>query len=820
VVCEGRIVNVLIRSRIARTAIRPVRPTLFSSEGQHLLAGMPAPPTFSGRMAFARAVCERFDLVDARGRFRDSSCIAALRDLESAGRITLPPGVAHTPASSRPLLLATPVSPAVRVPRRVDTGAGLDVKLVGTKAEARGLARSLHDDHPQGAGQHGGRQLRYLITSGHGVRGGFVFASPARALKPRDQWVGWSPEQRRLRLSLVVGLSRFLIRPQGQCQHRASRAMGWCLRRLPTDFQARDGLRPVLCETFSGPSHDGTSLAASGWTCIGRSSGRGRPSQPQHTTERKGIWLRPLCRDWRQQLGIPTSDFIPPPRPKSVRPADEGLAMNVWAENESGAAPLPRALGRRLVKSVRIQAMAPSHPFLSAARGDEAAVSGCYRMSDRPDTEAFTPATILAAHRERSLGRIRGARTAVLIQDGSDRNFATHGKGSGRGVIARTKGSSGGLGMHMHNTFAVNGNGVPLGVPRIEFDCPDGRADQGKPPAERKAARWLRGWRDGSELAARAPGTRVIPVMDRDGDIAALFAEHHATGGAELLVRARHDRVCPESQTLFDRLRTAPSQAQHEIRIDRASSRRSARGQEAFAGRDARLAKTELRWQRLAIPVPKQEQKRLGTAPVPLTAVHAIEPDPPPGGDAVAWLLVTTLPISNRAAAVEVLDFHALRGRMEDWHRILKRGCEVEKISHGTAERIKRAVTINAVIAWRLSVLTLLGRVTPEIKALQMLERSGIAVLLDHAGDRGFRLPGGGSPDKPPEADDVSLGEAVLLMARLGGCLNRKNEAAPGQQVVREGYVRLRVGTEMPECPARRGALSAQKAFLSCARMA
>ena len=101
-----------------------------------------------------------------------------------------------------------------------------------------------------------------------------------------------------------------------------------------------------------------------------------------------------------------------------------------------------------------------------------------------------------------------------------------------------------------------------------------------------------------------------------------------------------------------------------------------------------------------------------------------------------------------------------------------------------------------------------------------MFERSEMAVLLDYAGDRGFPLPSGGSPDKPPKADDVSLGDAVLLMARLGGYLNRKNEAAPGHHVAWEGYFRLRVGTETLECQARRGALSAQKDFLSSAKMA
>ena len=55
----------------------PIRQTLFSPEGQQILAEMPAPTTFSGRMAFARAVCARFEFVDTRGTLRESSCIAA-----------------------------------------------------------------------------------------------------------------------------------------------------------------------------------------------------------------------------------------------------------------------------------------------------------------------------------------------------------------------------------------------------------------------------------------------------------------------------------------------------------------------------------------------------------------------------------------------------------------------------------------------------------------------------------------------------------------------------------------------------------------------
>jgi hypothetical protein len=53
----------------------------------------------------------------------------------------------------------------------------------------------------------------------------------------------------------------------------------------------------------------------------------------------------------------------------------------------------------------------------------------------------------------------------------------------------------------------------------------------------------------------------------------------------------------------------------------------------------------------------------------------------------------------------------------QDWHRVLKSGCRIEDIAHETAERLRRAIAINLVIAWRIMLMTLLGRQTPELPA-------------------------------------------------------------------------------------------------------
>ena len=58
-----------------------------------------------------------------------------------------------------------------------------------------------------------------------------------------------------------------------------------------------------------------------------------------------------------------------------------------------------------------------------------------------------------------------------------------------------------------------------------------------------------------------------------------------------------------------------------------------------------------------------------------------------------------------------------MRWRIADWHCVLKPGCRIEDIAHENAGRVRRAIAINLVIAWRIMPMTLLGRETPGLPA-------------------------------------------------------------------------------------------------------
>ncbi len=65
-------------------------------------------------------------------------------------------------------------------------------------------------------------------------------------------------------------------------------------------------------------------------------------------------------------------------------------------------------------------------------------------------------------------------RVVLCVQDGTDLNSATHPGCTGLGLIGKNPGAEGTLGIHMHTTIALNPQGLPLGLLKIQYATPDG----------------------------------------------------------------------------------------------------------------------------------------------------------------------------------------------------------------------------------------------------------------------------------------------------------------------------------------------------------
>jgi len=108
-------------------------------------------------------------------------------------------------------------------------------------------------------------------------------------------------------------------------------------------------------------------------------------------------------------------------------------------------------------------------------------------------------------------------------------------------------------------------------------------------------------------------------------------------------------------------------------------------------------------------------ENHVGKPPVKVSIVHVHEEQPPAGDVPLEWFLLTTVKVASLETAGQCLKWYCLRWRIEDFHRVLKSGCNIEDMAHRTAERLRRGIAINMVVAWRIMLMTLLGREMPEL---------------------------------------------------------------------------------------------------------
>ena len=669
------------------------------------------------RSALAALVCEQYGFHDARGRQQGAGCLKALRELETAGHFTLPTA-RRSPGRSSPRRLPEPVPLPTEVPGQAGLVRGLELVLVNNSERMRIWNELMINDHPQGPGPLVGRQLRYLISSHHGWLGGFGFAAAALHLAGRDEWIGWDDERRREYLHFVVGMSRFLLRPSVECRNLASKVLSLAITTLPDDFERQFGYRPWLVESFVDTSrYSGTCYRAANWIPVGMTKGRGRQDRfKQSALSVKAIYVYPIESDFRKRMGLGPNAGL-----GALSPAD-GLEAGHWAKNEFGGAPLGDArLSKRLVEVAAAKAELPDRAFSGVAEGDWPAVKGYYRMIDRPEESTVGMPNILAPHRRRTVRRMMGQKTVLCVQDGSDLEYTNLHQCEGLGEIGTNQTGAKSRGLHLHSTLAVAPNGLPLGVLRAQCAAPQAKSPEDDRPTyaipieEKKTFVWIEHHRELVELASEMPHTRLIDVCDREADFFEMFDEQRQNPRVDLLVRAKHNRnIAEEPCKLFAAARQAPVQSRVRVHIPRQSARPKRSKQKARPKRLGRTADMAVRYKRIQLPPARYHADR---EPIDVWVIHAREVNPPPNAKAVEWFLLTTINITSAEDAEQCLRWYCLRWRIEDWHRVLKSGCRIEDIAHKTAERLRRAIAINLVIAWRIMLMTLLGRETPKLPA-------------------------------------------------------------------------------------------------------
>ena len=660
----------------------------------------------ASRSGLAAELCEREGWRNAGGDPCVSSARKVLPRLAAKLGLSLPARQRQAPARG-PL----PAFPDVSLEAELKDLGEVSLEPVSDRVSARRFRAMMASHHPEGVPHHPGKRLSYFVVSQRfGCLGGIGFCAASWHQAARDAFIGWSGRARVAHLGLVLNNSRFLLLPSVRVSGLASHVLGQAASRVATDWASRHGEHPVLAYSYVGLRHKGTSYLAAGWTHAGETSGR--PPSGEKAGGGRAVWMKPLCAEWRGTLCAEPAAVTGSLGRLHLDPAAD------WAAREFGRGSHPDGRLRR-----RIEAMGR---YWEARRGaplpvifpERAEREAAYRLLSSP-TVAMDD--ILESHRETSAERCKAVGVALLIQDTTmltynTRRFSTGGLAS--------IGGEGRMGIPVHATLAVSDGGRPLGVLDLEGNFRPaqttkasrkrrkdpspaaggtdmepsaqaaGAARSPEAAAEKESIRWLRSFERACELGRACGGTRVISLLDREGDIRGLFAAQAAAPeAAGLLVRA-----CRSKQRRVFVHGKGVDLFAHMDRVE-PCARRTLESTARTATLEFRIARVDLM---------AAAGKQPGT--LPLTAVLITEPDPPrESRQPLRWLLLSSEGDATAEWAVRICGWYETRWSIEEYFRALKTGTCIENRRLDDADGLRKSLAFDAITAWRMFELARAG---------------------------------------------------------------------------------------------------------------
>jgi len=200
----------------------------------------------------------------------------------------------------------------------------MEVRLLVRPKDIERCDQILIEHHYLHSAQLVGEQLRYAVLWRGQWLAVAAWSAAALHLKARDGFIGWTEEQRRERLPLVVNNSRLYVMEAGHYPNLVSRFMKLMLGGLSADWQNAWGHPVALAESFVDPNlYRGTAYKVSGWSQLGHTRGWKRSAvdfyEPHGVP--KQVWIRELqknaCAKLRAaELPAPWASALraPPPR--------------------------------------------------------------------------------------------------------------------------------------------------------------------------------------------------------------------------------------------------------------------------------------------------------------------------------------------------------------------------------------------------------------------------------------------------------------------------------------------------------------------------
>jgi hypothetical protein len=425
---------------------------------------------------------------------------------------------------------------------------------------------------------------------------------------------------------------------------------------------------------------------------------------------------------------------------------------------------------------------------IPAACGGRAEMAAAYRLFDN---EKATFENILKPHAEATRQRVAAQPVVLLVQDTTEADLTRpqqQVKGAGpldgdsrRGVL-------------LHPLHAFTPDGTPLGTlsatawvrEEESINALLSRAERAATPIEEKESyRWVTTLQRAQAEAEHCPNSQLINLADSEADIYEFVVQAVSQPRrCDWIVRACQDRALQgengektADKHLRDTLLDRPVLFTKTIQVRGRKAKVSCETRGRRQLRQSRQAEVQVRAGSVTLRPPWRADHKL--PPVSANAVLVREINPPAGEEPIEWLLLSSLPMDTSEAVRQVVQYYCVRWMIEVFFRVLKSGCRVEERRFEELDRWLTCLAVYLVVAWRTLYVCRLGRGCPDLNCEAVFEPAEWKSVWKVV------------RREDPPAEPPSLGTVVLLVAQLGGYVNRKRSDPPGPQTVWMGLQRM-----------------------------
>ena len=140
-------------------------------------------------------------------------------------------------------------------------------------------------------------------------------------------------------------------------------------------------------------------------------------------------------------------------------------------------------------------------------------------------------------------------------------------------------------------------------------------------------------------------------------------------------------------------------------------------------------------------------------------------------------MLLTSLPSETFEDAWQTIEDYEHRWLAEEYHKVIKSGCSIEKHALRSADRLEPLIALTTVIGTRLFQLKLIGRKQKDVLARKFVPAKWLKAL---------KLA-----EPQLKTAQLTVYQFFRELAKLGGFLARKGDGEPGWETTWHGYKKL-----------------------------